>query len=149
MILTDEGIRLIQHFEGCRLTSYQDSAGIWTIGYGTTGPHVKPGMVITQIAADAMFKGDLVRFAEAVRSQLVVTVHDHQFSALVSLAYNIGSGAFGQSTLLRILNRGDYWGAANQIGVWIRAGGQVLNGLILRRAAERDMFCGFPARWAS
>lgn len=148
MILTETGIQLIQHFEGCRLTAYKDAVGVWTIGYGHVGPEVKAGMTITEAAATAIFRGDATRFAESVRHVLEQDVSDHQFSACVSLAYNVGIGAFRESTLLRLLNRGDYWGAANQFGVWNKAGGRVLKGLVLRRAAERDLFCGFPARWA-
>lgn len=149
MILTEAGIRLVQHFEGCRLTAYKDAAGVLTIGYGSTGPHVTPGLTISQDRADVLFGLDLSRFSEGVRHVLQQEIADHQFSAVTSLAYNIGLGAFRESTLLRCLNRQDFWGAANQFGVWNRAGGQVLKGLILRRAAERDLFCGFPARWPS
>lgn len=148
MELTDEGVRLVQHFEGCRLTGYKDPVGIPTIGYGHTGPEVRVGHTITRAEAEALFGRDLAVFADQVRKLVVVELQDHQFSALVSLAYNIGASRLRESTLLRLLNRGDYWGAANQFGVWNRAGGQVLNGLILRRAAERDLFCGFPPRWA-
>lgn len=148
MQLTDQGIQLIQHFEGCRLTAYRDPVGVLTIGYGHTGPDVRVGMVLTQDQADALLGEDLARFAADVRPLVEADLADHQFSALVSLAYNVGIPAVRQSTLLRLLNRGDYWGAANQFGVWNRAGGRVLNGLVLRRAAERDLFCGFLVRWA-
>lgn len=149
MQMTAAGIALIQHFEGCRLVAYRDPVGIVTIGYGHTGPDVRVGMVITQNQADALLGEDLAHCAAAVRPLVAVDLADHQFSALVSLAYNVGTHALHKSTLLRLLNRADYWGAANQFSVWNRAGGQVFNGLVLRRSAERDLFCGFPARWAA
>lgn len=147
MMLTDEGIRLIQHFEGCRLTAYQDVVGVWTIGYGHT-EDVHPGMTITQHQADIMLGADLAQFADQVRA-IVPAMADHQFSALVSFSYNVGVGALKSSTLLRLIRDGSWWDAANQFARWNKAGGQVLPGLVKRRWAERDLFCGFPARWSA
>lgn len=147
MNITNEGIRLIQHFEGCRLTAYQDAVGIWTIGYGRT-EDVQPGQTITQHQADVMLGEDLARFSMAVRDLVPPTLADHQFSALVSFAYNVGVGALKSSTLLKRLLAGSYWDAANEFARWNKAGGKTLPGLVKRRWAERDLFCGFPVRLA-
>lgn len=146
MTLTEAGVSLIKHFEGCRLTAYHDAVGVLTIGYGSTGDHVTEGMTISQAEADRLFVADVQCFAVEVRKS-VVDLPDHQFSALVSLAYNIGIGAFRKSTLLRLIDDGCFWLAASQFERWNKAGGKVLPGLVRRREAERDMFCGFPVRW--
>lgn len=142
----DVAIPMIAEFEGCRLRAYQDAVGVWTIGYGSTRG-IKSRDVWTQQEADDALKREVAEFMDHVLRYVQTDVNAHQLAALTSLAYNIGVNALHKSTLLRLLNRGDYWGAANQFGVWNRAGRQVLNGLVLRRAAERDLFCGFPARW--
>jgi lysozyme len=147
LTLTDEGIRLIRHFEGCRLTAYHDPVGILTIGYGHTGADVRQGMTITQDQADALLGEDLMKFAQGVRRVVPSTINHAQFSACVSLAYNVGLGAFEVSTLLKRIGANEYWDAANEFTRWNKAGGKVLPGLLRRRWAERDLFCGFPARW--
>lgn len=147
MRLTDEAIAMIQHFEGCRLTAYKDAVGVWTIGYGHT-EDVEPGSRITQHQADVMLNSDLEQLSEGVRAIVTHDLNDNQFSALVSFAYNVGLGSLKSSTLLALLNKNEYWFAANEFTRWNKAGGKVMNGLIKRRWAERDLFCGFPARWA-
>jgi lysozyme len=135
-----EALALVKRWEGLRLTAYLCPAGVWTIGYGSTGPHVREGMTITEAQADALLVQDLARFEAAVSRLVTVPLTDGQFGALVSLAFNIGIGAFGKSTLLRKLNAGDYTGAQEQFHVWRRAGGKVLPGLVNRRAAEAALF---------
>lgn len=136
----DDCVALIQKWEGCRLTAYQDAVGVWTVGYGATGPDIVQGTVWTQDRANA----DLVQRLESINATVTqavrVRITPDQRAALVSLAYNIGIGAFLQSTLLRYLNDGDYNRACGQFGVWIMAAGRVLVGLIRRRAAEAELF---------
>lgn len=139
MKINQEGLNLIKDFEGCRLKAYLCPAGVWTIGYGHT-KGVKPDMVITQLDADRFLLQDLKRFEEAVSSLVKVPITPNQFSALVSFAYNVGTGALYDSTLLRKLNNKDYKGAADEFLRWNKAGGKVLPGLTKRRIAERDLF---------
>ncbi len=126
-------------FEGCRLIAYQDSVGVWTIGYGhTAGVHA--GMVITQEQAEAFLLADLKISVTAVESLVHTPLTVEEESALVDLVFNIGSGNFSHSTLLKLLNAGDYSSAALEFDKWDRAGGNVLAGLLRRRQAETDMF---------
>ncbi len=130
--------------EGNRLTAYRDSVGILTVGVGHTSaagpPTVTPGMTITAAQSDEILSRDLATFERAVSNSVKVPITQNQFNALVSLAFNIGGGAFAKSTLVRRLNTGDYTGAANQFLRWNRAGGKVLRGLVTRREAERKQF---------
>lgn len=138
------GIDLISSFEDTKLKAYDDGVGVWTIGTGTTvypnGVKVKKGDTCTLEQAKSYFAHDLKKFEKTVNELVVVPISQNQFDALVSLTYNIGSGAFTKSTLLRKLNAKDYQGAADQFLVWIRGGGKVLKGLERRRAAERALF---------
>ncbi|AID17956.1 endolysin [Acinetobacter phage YMC11/12/R2315] len=144
MTTSDTGINLISTFEGTRLTAYDDGVGVWTIGIGTTvypnGTKVKKGDTCTSEQAKTYFKHDLIKFENVVNESVKVPLSQNQFDALVSLTYNIGSGAFKNSTLLKLLNNGDYQGAADQFPAWKKAGGRVLEGLVKRRAAERSLF---------
>ena len=112
----------------------------WTIGYGHTGPDVRPGVVFTQAQADAALRSDLRGAESAVAQAVAVALTDNQFAALVSFTFNVGAGAFQSSTLLRLLNQGDYAGAAGQFGQWVSGGSGPLPGLVRRRAAERALF---------
>ncbi|ATP27520.1 muraminidase [Chromobacterium violaceum] len=134
------GISLIKQFEGVRLAAYQDMVGVWTIGYGHTGPDVKAGLAITQQQADQLLAADLEKFETGVRKAVIVPLNANQFSALVSFSYNLGLGNLRSSTLLRLLNKGDYDGAAAQFPRWNRAGGQAVPGLTRRRKAEQALF---------
>ena len=133
------GIDLITSFEGCRLTAYQDSVGVWTIGYGHTSG-VYQGMTITEEEAIAFLRQDLKTAENAVNNNVTYGINQNQFDALVSFTFNVGTGNFTSSTLLKKLNAGDVNGAANEFDRWIYAGGQVLEGLVRRRAAEKQMF---------
>lgn len=139
MMINEAGLNLIKDFEGCRLKAYLCPAGVWTIGYGHT-QGVKPDMVINQLQAERFLRQDLKRFEDAVTSLVKVPITPNQFSALVSFAYNVGTGALYDSTLLRKLNKKDYKGAANEFLRWNKAGGKVLPGLTRRRLAEKDLF---------
>ncbi len=137
--LSQNGLNLIKGFEGLRLSAYQDSAGVWTIGYGHTGG-VRPGQRISQAQAEQYLRSD-VRWAEqAVRDNVKVPLSQNQFDALVSFTFNVGAGALKDSTLLKKLNAGDYAGAQAEFGRWVNAGGQRLEGLVRRRAEEAQLF---------
>jgi lysozyme len=143
--INPNGLKLLTSFEGCELTAYDDGVGVWTIGYGHTRT-VRPGMTITQAKAEALLQEDLAEFEAAVASAVSVALTDNQFSALVCFCYNVGAGAdgFGGSTLLKLLNTGDYKGAASQFNRWNKAGGQPLLGLTRRRKAEQALFLDQP-----
>jgi lysozyme len=137
--INKEGLELVKSFEGCKLTSYLCPAKILTIGFGSTGPHVKPGMTITKDQAEELLRSDLRRFEDCV-SENAPTATDNQFSAMVSFAFNVGCAAFEESTLLRLHRQGKYDAAAGQFGRWTRGGGKVLPGLIRRREAEAALY---------
>jgi len=132
--------KIVAEFEGLRLEAYLCPAGVLTIGYGHTGPDVFHGQVITKEEAADLLYTDLNKFRQAVVSLVDVPLNSNQFGALVSFVYNVGIGAFKASTLLRKLNQEDYEGAANEFKRWNKGGGQVLRGLVRRRAAEEALF---------
>lgn len=143
MKINQEGLELIKSFEGLELTAYQDAVGVWTIGYGHTRT-VRPGQTISEDEAEALLRQDLEIFEEAVERLVKVPINENEFSALVSLTFNIGETAFRNSTALRRLNNGDRKGAADAIE-WFnkaRVNGQLveLRGLTRRRAAEKALF---------
>lgn len=142
MKISQKGIDLIKQFEGVSLKAYPDpgtGGEPWTIGYGHTGG-VKKGDVITQAQAEDLLRKDLIKFEAGVSNALTVETTQQQFDAMVSLAFNIGLGNFTKSTLLRKHNAKCWQCAAAQFGVWRNAGGKVMNGLIRRRAAERELY---------
>lgn len=133
------GLDLIKSFEGCELKAYVCPAGVLTIGYGSTGSHVKPGMVITREQADELLRSDLRRFEDYV-DQHCKPATDNQFAALVSFCFNVGEGNLRTSTLRRMHNAGDHEGAKAQFARWNKGGGKVLTGLVRRRAAEAALY---------
>jgi lysozyme len=137
--LNPAGFDLIKQFEGLRLEAYRCPAGVWTIGYGHTGD-VREGMKITEHQADPILDVDLDIFERGVKSMLTVPLNENQFSALVSLAFNIGLGAFRDSTLLKRVNAGLPNAAAKEFSRWVHAKGKVLPGLVSRREAEAKLF---------
>jgi lysozyme len=137
------GLELVNSFEGLRLDAYRCAAGVLTIGWGSTGPHVKDGMTISLEEAETLLKTDLARFERGVEAMTEgVATSDDQFAAMVSLAYNIGLGAFLGSTVLKRHKLGNRMGAANAFLMWNKAGGRILKGLIRRREAERKLYLG-------
>ncbi|HCJ7368327.1 TPA: lysozyme [Enterobacter hormaechei subsp. xiangfangensis] len=144
MQTSEKGIALIKEFEGCKLTAYQDSVGVWTIGYGWTQPvdgkPIRAGMTIKQETAERLLKTGLVSYESDVSRLVKVGLTQGQYDALVSFTYNLGARSLSTSTLLRKLNAGDYAGAADEFLRWNKAGGKVLNGLTRRREAERALF---------
>lgn len=144
-MINKAGIDLIKQFEGFRANAYQDSVGVWTIGYGTTaaaglGIVPKKGMRISEEGATELLQAAVDKFAKQIRPKIKVAITENEFAACVSLAYNIGPGAFARSTVLRMLNNGDKRGAADAFLMWNKAGGRVLAGLTRRREAERALF---------
>src|SRR5260370_13856260 len=129
------GLRLTEQFEGCRLAAYQDVRGVWTIGYGHTA-NVKEGMVCTQEQAAVWLDSD-EKWAEKIVQKLVhVRLTQGEFDALVDFIFNVGSGNFLNSTMLKKLNAGDYAGAADEFEKWDHAGSKVIPGLLRRRVSE-------------
>jgi len=141
MNTSQNGIDLIKHFEGCELKAYKCPAGVWTIGYG----HIKgvqEGDVITEQQADEMLVEELHEYENYINTLVTVPLNQNQYDALVSWVYNLGSSNLNSSTLLKVLNSGDYAGVPEQIMRWNKAGGKVLEGLTRRRQAEADLFSG-------
>ncbi|MFZ0633712.1 MAG: lysozyme [Acidobacteriaceae bacterium] len=134
------GLALTEQFEGCRLSAYQDQGGIWTIGYGHTGPEVCTGMTITLEQAQSLLAKDVSNAAAFVNRAVQVELTQQEFDALVDFVFNLGAGTFERSTLLRLLNAGETAAAAAQFALWDRAGGAVVAGLLRRRQAETALF---------
>lgn len=142
-----DGLALIKAHEGLRLKAYPDpgtGGEPWTIGYGTTSSagvgKISKGMVISQVQAESMLVRSLDAYEEGVTAALSCTPAQHQFDAMVSLAYNIGVGRFQKSSLVRFFNAGDVPKAAASFLMWTKAAGRELPGLVKRRRAERDLF---------
>lgn len=143
MTALDYALRLIKRWEGCRLTAYPDPAtggDPWTIGWGSTGKGIGPGVQWTLEQADDRLARDVERFMSGVIRLLRVKPEPNELGAMTSLAYNIGLGNFRSSTLLRKFNAGDKASAAAEFGKWNRAAGKVMKGLTNRRADERQVF---------
>lgn len=142
--INQEGLNLIKEFEGFRSVAYLCPANVWTIGYGNTfysdGRKVQKGDRISEGEAEKLLKIIVENFAEQIGQLIKVPVTGNQFSALVSLAYNIGVGAFARSSLLKFLNQKQYSQCANQFMLWSKAGGETLEGLRRRRSRERALF---------
>lgn len=137
MRIDEKGLNLIKKFEGCKLSSYKDSAGVLTIGYGHTGKDVKSKMTITQDEADELLKKDIHRFEVHIsgyRKKYKWT--QNEFNALVSFAFNIGN--IDQLTKNGKRNKGQI---ADAILLYTKAGGKTLTGLVKRRKAEYELFC--------
>ena len=141
MNISEEGISLIKNYEGCRLESYQDSVGVWTIGFGHI-KDVKEGDKINQDEAENLLKEEMPEYEGYINNMVEVPLEQCQFDALVCWVYNLGPTNLKESTLLRKLNEGDYGGVPEQIKRWNKAGGEVLAGLVKRRQAEANLFEG-------
>lgn len=127
--------RLIRKFEGCRLMPYICPAGVWTCGWGSTGPDVFPGRAWTQEYADMRLEKDAVRFARGTLA-LCPLLSGDRLSAIADFSYNLGLGRLKGSTLRKRLNAGDFEAARGELMKWVNGGGRKLNGLVLRRSAE-------------
>ena len=139
MKLGQKGTDILKYFEGCRLEAYQDSVGVWTIGYGHT-KGVYDGMTITQEEAEQMLLTELEEYEGYIENMVAVPLTQNQFDALVVWVYNLGPTNFKNSTLLKELNSGNYYAASNELLRWNKAGGKVLAGLVKRREAEAQLF---------
>jgi GH24 family phage-related lysozyme (muramidase) len=139
----EPALDLIRRFEGCRLEAYLCPANVWTIGYGHTGPNVKPELKITQADAEALLLSDVERFARAVDTWIKVKLSNNQRCALISFTFNVGIGALQESTLRKRLNNGEdaVKVAMEELPRWNKGDGKILEGLVRRRKAEVDLFC--------
>jgi lysozyme len=144
MKMNESGLALIREAEGLRAQAYRDATGIWTIGYGHTTaagpPQVTSGMEITREAAEEILARDVATFSRGVAAAVTVPLNDDQFSALVSFAYNVGLGNFRGSSVLAAVNARDVEAVPRRLGLWVKAGGKTLGGLVKRRAAEAALF---------
>ena len=143
MKVSDICFNKIKEFEGLRTEAYYDAGGVLTIGYGHTGPDVKPGDVITMYWAEHLLRADLYDVEKAVNG-LRVAVTQGQFDALVSFAFNLGIGRLNNSTLLKtIKNGGNRNAIRREFKRWVYAGGKPLPGLVKRREWEADRFFAY------
>jgi len=134
-----DGLQLIKESESLKLEAYLCPAKVWTVGYGHTAT-AKQGMRISEARAESLLLGDLRECEDAINKLVKVKLSQLQFDALVSLVFNIGVGAFKRSTLLRLLNEGNYDSVPAQLARWNKAGGKVLRGLVRRRDAEATLW---------
>lgn len=139
MNTSPKGIALIKEFEGLRLKAYQCPGGVWTIGYGHTAG-VKPGMLISKAQAEEYLKADLIAF-ERYLNGLGLALNQNQFDALVSFIYNVGTGNFSNSTLLRKVRANPQDNSImDEFLRWVYSKGRVLPGLQRRRLAEMKLY---------
>ena len=141
MNISQEGLALIKKFEGCELKAYRCPANVLTIGYGVT-KGVTEDMEITQQEADEMLNEEIPEYEEYINNMVKVPLEQCQFDALCAWVYNLGPTNLEKSTLLKLLNAGDYHLIPSQIKRWNKAGGETLTGLIRRREAESILFEG-------
>jgi len=134
------GNALTKGFEQCRLMAYQDIRGIFTIGWGHTGPEVCAGLVWTQARADLQLTIDEKSAVACVNASVTVILTQHEFDSLVDFCFNCGNTAFRYSAMLRKLNAGDYSGAAAEFDSWDHAAGKIVQGLLRRRQEETNEF---------
>lgn len=146
MNISDEGLRLIKSFEGFHTAqpdgscvAYLCPAKVPTIGYGCT-EGVTLGMRWTAEEVEAGLRREIAKHEAHVNRLVTVEISQNEFDAMVSLCYNIGAGALGNSTVLKRLNKGDRSGAAQAFAMWNKAGGKVLPGLVSRRSREAALF---------
>lgn len=129
---------LIRRFEGLRLKVYKCPAGVWTIGYGSTGKDItaktKP---VSADWADERMKNDAQKFILAsLKLSPILADKDNQLCAIADFSYNLGSTAYKASTLRKRVNAGQWKAAARELNKWVYGGGKKLPGLVLRRTAE-------------
>ena len=129
---------VVSYYEGYRPTAYRDPVGIATICYGHTAT-ARMGQTLSQERCTELLQADLGHAFSAVDRRAQVELSPPTRAALASFVYNVGEGAFARSTLLRKLNPGDLRGACHELSRWVYAGGRKLNGLVKRRATEREL----------
>lgn len=131
---------MIKAFEGLRLEAYRDLIGVWTIGYGTTGPDVKEGLKITAEEAYKRLTDQVDWLASRLRFIVPKTLNQNQFDAILSFCYNLGIGAYKYSTMKKFVDSGEFIEASKEFDKWVFAGGKSIPGLVRRREAERVLF---------
>ena len=141
MKISQEGLSLIKKFEGCELEAYKCAAGVWTIGYGST-KGVKEGDTLTEEETDNLLLHEMDEYEGYVLEAVEMPLSQHQFDAIVSWTFNLGPSNLKASTMLKVLNKGNYEDVPAQIKRWNKASGKVLEGLIRRREAEALLFEG-------
>ena len=139
MKISNEGLDLIKHFEGCELEAYLCPAGVWTIGYGHT-KDVKEGDTTTKEEADYLLQKEMIEYESYIDDMVDVELNQNQYDSLCAWVYNLGPSNLGSSTLLKVLNEGKYDEVPEQIKRWNKANGKVLAGLVKRREAEALLF---------
>jgi lysozyme len=138
--ITQDGLDFIQDVEGCKLFAYRDTGGVWTIGVGHTGPEVVKGLTCSMEQALQWLKEDSEEAQEAVRQSVDGLLTQNQFNALVSFVFNVGVNAFKKSTMLKLINKGDFDGAAKEFPKWNKDNGKEVLGLSKRRILEQSVF---------
>lgn len=144
MRLSQKGVDFIKSHEALRLKAYQDSKGVWTIGWGHT-KNVHPGDVITRAQAEQFIRDDFAWVERTLNADLVIgrdkpLVTQNEFDALCSLVFNIGSQAYLDSTVRRKIKQGDKMGAARAFKMWVYSNHKFIQGLANRRADEVRLF---------
>ncbi len=156
MLMNPHGIQLLKQWEGFELKVYKDSAGLPTIGVGhlltkaelssgkilIKGVTVKYASGLTDQQVEDLLSQDIRPVEEVVNKNVKVELNQNQFNALVSFTFNVGNGAFIQSTLLKLLNQGKHNEVPDQLRRWVRSGGQIVTGLVNRRENEVKLWNG-------
>ncbi|WP_181665330.1 lysozyme [Providencia alcalifaciens] len=143
-------VAMVTDFEGYKLKPYLDPVGILTVCYGHTGTDIIPTKTYTEAECKALLEKDLAIVAKAVNPLIKVNIPDYTRAALYSFTYNVGTGAFARSTMLKKLNAGDIAGACNELKRWTYAGGKEWKDLITRREIENAVCLGkFDSAYSS
>lgn len=137
----DIAASLVKVSEGDRLTAYQDSGGVWTVGHGHTGPGVFQGLVITPEQDAQLLLADLAIAQHAVILLApVLASTTHKLAAIIDFVFNEGAGKFEASTLRKLINQGHYEAVPVELMKWVWAAGVILPGLVTRRKAEAALW---------
>ena len=139
MKISEDGLELIKKFEGCETTAYQDSVGVWTIGFGHT-KGVEEGQTCSIEDAESMLADEMDEYEGYINNMVKVDLQQHEFDSLVAWVYNLGPTNLSESTMLKVLNGGQFDRVPDEMNRWTRAGGEILEGLVRRRQAESLMF---------
>ena len=139
MKISEDGLELIKKFEGCETTAYQDSVGVWTIGFGHT-KGVEEGQTCSIEDAESMLADEMDEYEGYINNMVKVELQQHEFDSLVAWVYNLGPTNLSESTMLKVLNGGQFDRVPDEMNRWTRAGGEILEGLVRRRQAESLMF---------
>ena len=139
MKISEDGLELIKKFEGCETSAYQDSVGVWTIGFGHT-KDVEEGQTCSIEDAESMLADEMDEYEGYINNMVKVDLQQHEFDSLVAWVYNLGPTNLGESTMLKVLNGGQFDRVPDEMNRWTRAGGEILEGLVRRRQAESLMF---------